>query len=93
MDESSIEKPSVADAPPLARRSFIKDSGLMIAGGAIGGAIAVGKAVHGGKSAPIKIAIVGCGRRGRELADATLAVPGESVQIVALADGPRAKYP
>ena len=70
----------------LARRSFIKDSGLMIAGGAIGGAIAVGKAVQGGRNAPIKVALLGCGRRGRELADAIMAVDNETVQIVALAD-------
>ncbi|MCA9140568.1 MAG: Gfo/Idh/MocA family oxidoreductase [Planctomycetales bacterium] len=74
------------DASSLARRSFIKDSGLMIAGGAIGGAIAVGKAVKGGPNSPIKIALVGCGRRARELADAVMAVPNESVQLVALAD-------
>ena len=58
----------------------------MIAGGAIGGAIAVGKAVQGGRDAPIKVAIVGCGRRGRELADAVMAVEQESVRLVGLAD-------
>ncbi|WP_372895829.1 Gfo/Idh/MocA family protein [Stieleria sp.] len=69
-----------------ARRSFIKDSGLMIAGGAIGGAVAVGKAVQGGSTAPIKIAIIGCGRRARELADAVWAIDDEAVQLVGLAD-------
>ncbi|QDV44760.1 Inositol 2-dehydrogenase/D-chiro-inositol 3-dehydrogenase [Stieleria neptunia] len=58
----------------------------MIAGGAIGGAVAVGKAVQGGSNAPIKIAIVGCGRRARELADAVWAVDDEAVQLVGLAD-------
>lgn len=58
----------------------------MVVGGAIGGAIAAGKAVHGGSTAPIKIAFVGCGRRARELADAVLTVPNESVTIVGLAD-------
>ncbi|QEF99120.1 Inositol 2-dehydrogenase [Stieleria maiorica] len=58
----------------------------MIAGGAIGGAIAVGKAVHGGNDAPIKVAIVGCGRRARELSDAIWSVDDETVQLVALAD-------
>lgn len=58
----------------------------MIAGGAIGGAIAVGKAVKGGPEAPIKIAFVGCGRRARELADAAMAIPNETVRLVALAD-------
>ena len=58
----------------------------MIAGGAIGGAVAVGKAVQGGSNAPIKIAIVGCGRRARELADAVWAVNDETLQLVGLAD-------
>jgi len=74
------------ESSSLARRSFIKDSGLMIAGGAIGGAVAVSKAVHGGASAPIKVAFVGCGRRARELADAVLSIEEETVQVVALAD-------
>ena len=74
------------ESSSFARRSFIKDSGLMIAGGAIGGAIAVGKAVHGGNTAPIKVAFIGCGRRARELADAILAVENESVRVVGLAD-------
>lgn len=86
MSESDHSEITNREASSLARRSFIKDSGLMIAGGAIGGAIAVGKAVQGGRNAPIKIGIVGCGRRGRELADAVMAVEDESVQIVALAD-------
>lgn len=58
----------------------------MIAGGAIGGAMAAGKAVHGGTTQPIKIAVVGCGRRGRELVDAALSLESESVQLVGLAD-------
>ncbi len=58
----------------------------MIAGGAIGGAIAVGKAVQGGNDAPIKIAIVGCGRRARELSDAIWSVDNEAAELVALAD-------
>jgi predicted dehydrogenase len=70
----------------FARRSFIKDSGLMIAGGAISGAMAVGQSVHGESSSPLKIALVGCGRRGRELIDAALAVESESVQLVGLGD-------
>jgi predicted dehydrogenase len=74
------------DPSSLARRNFIKDSGLMIAGGAIGGTVAIGNAVHGGTAVPIKVAFVGCGRRARVLADAVLAIKEENVRIVALAD-------
>ncbi len=58
----------------------------MIAGGAISGSMAVTKSVHGDASSPIKIALVGCGRRGRELVDAALSLKNESVQLVGLGD-------
>lgn len=58
----------------------------MIAGGAIGSAVAVSKAVQRGDDSPLKIAIVGCGRRARELADAALTIDDQRVEVVALAD-------
>lgn len=68
------------------RRTFIRDSGLMIAGGAIGTAVAASRAVHAGADDSVRVAFVGCGRRARHLADAVLAAGGPSTKIVALAD-------
>ncbi|MCO8123408.1 Gfo/Idh/MocA family oxidoreductase [Stieleria sp. TO1_6] len=75
------------ESTSVARRLFMKDSGLMIAGGAIGGAMAVGKAVHGGTgTTPLRIAFAGCGTRARTLADTVLGLGPESVRLVGLAD-------
>ncbi|WP_161604601.1 Gfo/Idh/MocA family protein [Roseiconus nitratireducens] len=70
----------------VGRRNFIKDSGLMIAGGAIAGAMAAGQAASANAGEPIRIAFVGCGRRGRALAEAVLKVGGDSVRLTGLAD-------
>ena len=71
---------------PCVRRSFIKESGLMIAGGAIGGAVAAKEVVEGTHPRPIKIAVLGCGKRARTLVEAALSIEGQPVRVVGLAD-------
>jgi predicted dehydrogenase len=75
-----------SDPSSVVRRHFIKDSGLMIAGSAIGGAMAARRAVAGDRGKPIRVAFVGCGRRGRELAGAVLGQSNAPVRLVGLAD-------
>lgn len=57
----------------------------MIAGGAIGGAMAAGKAVAARSNGPLRIAVVGCGRRARALLDSALSQE-ESLRVIALGD-------
>ncbi|MEO1524454.1 MAG: Gfo/Idh/MocA family oxidoreductase [Planctomycetota bacterium] len=75
----------MTDQSSVARRNFIRKSGLMIAGGAISGAMVAGKAVAGRSRRPIRVGVVGCGRRARALLDSVLSID-ESVRVVALAD-------
>ncbi|MEO1617918.1 MAG: Gfo/Idh/MocA family oxidoreductase [Planctomycetota bacterium] len=54
------------------RRNFIRDSGLLIAGGAIGGASHGAPASQPVDVQPLRVAFVGCGRRARELSSVLL---------------------
>lgn len=93
--------PSQHPVPP-SRRSFLRDGGLLLAGGALGGGstdrvqtpppkaaeISAPEAAicHVGGSDRLRLGLVGCGRRGTQLALDCLAVGGEGVEWVALAD-------
>lgn len=77
----------MTESSSVARRNFIRKSGLMLAGGAIGGAMSADNADAAsaqGRDA-LRIGIVGCGRRARALVDAVLS-QDESIRIVALGD-------
>jgi len=66
------------------RREFLATSGL-IAGGAMAGSLAVGRACHAAGSDGLKIGLIGCGGRGAGAVRSALAVdPG--AKLVAMAD-------
>ncbi|HBE72235.1 MAG TPA: oxidoreductase [Planctomycetaceae bacterium] len=66
------------------RRNFVKTSGLVAASGAALSSSIAGKA-HAGGSDEIRIALVGCGGRGRGAAE-NLFKSGGNVKLVAVAD-------
>lgn len=79
--------PGPSDDGNASRRSFIKGSGLMLAGGAIVGsnlAVAQGAHVFGGDT--IKIGLVGCGGRGTGAAIQAMNTTGGGTKLVAMAD-------
>jgi len=80
--KNTIE-PSVSGS----RRNFIKDSGLLIAGGAIvGGGLSVAQAAHAYGSDLIKVGLIGCGGRGTGAAVQALNTSGGDVRITAMGD-------
>jgi len=75
------------------RREFIKRSSLLVAGGAVGGGLTVRRAAHASGTDEIRIALVGCGRRGTRAAIEALntaksehLTPNGPVKLIALAD-------
>ncbi|TWU02777.1 Gfo/Idh/MocA family protein [Stieleria varia] len=96
-DEPSVKSPSGASSTrPLtqsaSRRGFIKGGSLMLAGGALGNALAVAQNAHAFGSDEIRVALVGCGRRGTQSAIAALgksaqqSTSGGRVVLIAMAD-------
>lgn len=69
------------------RRSFIKDGGMMLAGGAIvGSSLTVAQAAHAFGSDTIRVGLIGCGSRGTGAAVQALGTHGGDVRLVAMAD-------
>jgi len=69
------------------RRSFFKDSGLLLAGGAlVGGPLPGVPTVHSFGSDVIRIGLVGCGGRGTAAAIQALNTSGGEVRLTAMAD-------
>ena len=75
------------------RRDFIKASSLLVAGGAVGGGLAVARSAHAYGSDEIRIGLIGCGGRGTGAVQQALNTaknpamrPNGSVKLVALAD-------
>lgn len=67
------------------RRTFLKTSSLLVAGGAVAGQLNVARAAHAYGSDTIKIGLIGCGGRGTGAADQAMNTEG-SVKIVAMGD-------
>ncbi len=68
------------------RRDFIRQSGLLVAGGAIAGQLAIGRSAHAAGSDTIKIGLIGCGGRGTGAAIQALNTSGGEVKVVAMGD-------
>ncbi|MEL6106927.1 MAG: Gfo/Idh/MocA family oxidoreductase [Planctomycetota bacterium] len=77
----------MTDSSSVARRNFFRKSGLMIAGGAIGGAMAAddSQAVSVPQHDSLRVAVIGCGRRARALLEAVLS-QDQTIRVVALGD-------
>jgi predicted dehydrogenase len=78
-------KPSQAEAA-VTRRSFLKSTSTAVAGGALLGALPVERFAHAASPGDtIRVALVGCGGRGRGAAAQALKTAGD-VKLVAVAD-------
>ena len=78
-------KPAPSD-PAVTRRSFLKSTSTAVAGGALLGALPVERFALGASPGDtIRVAVVGCGGRGRGAAAQALKTTGD-VKLVAVAD-------
>ncbi len=66
------------------RRDLFRNTGQLAAASALA-RVAIPQA-HAGEDNTIKLAIVGCGRRGTGAVGNALSVPGENVELIAMAD-------
>jgi predicted dehydrogenase len=67
------------------RRTFIKRSSLLVAGGTVAGSLSLARAAHAFGSDVIKIGLIGCGGRGTGAADHAMNTQGPT-KLVAMAD-------
>ena len=67
------------------RRNFLKDSSLLVAGGAVLSQLSVARAAHAYGDGTLKFGLIGCGGRGTGAAHDVLTSPGP-VKLVAVAD-------
>src|SRR6185295_14215408 len=71
----------------VTRRSFLKSTSTMVAGGALVGTLPVERFALGASPGDtIRVALVGCGGRGSGAADQALHAGGDGVKLVAIAD-------
>jgi myo-inositol 2-dehydrogenase/D-chiro-inositol 1-dehydrogenase len=69
------------------RRNFFKDSGLLLAGGAlVGGQLAIARSAHAFGAGAIRVGLIGCGGRGTGALIQALGTTGGDVRLVAMAD-------
>lgn len=83
----SQSKPQSTSQAAASRRSFIKGSGMMLAGGAIVGTnLSVARGAHAFGSDVIKLGLIGCGGRGTGAAIQAMNTTGGNTKLVAMAD-------
>jgi len=67
------------------RRQFLKTSTILSAGAAMVGGLTIAQSAHAAGSDEIKVALIGCGSRGRAAVSDRVQV-GDNVKVVAVAD-------
>jgi predicted dehydrogenase len=67
------------------RRKFIRDSSLLVAGGAVAGQLALSRSAHAFGSDEIRIGLIGCGGRGTGAASQAMNTEGPT-RLVAMGD-------
>lgn len=72
-------------AAPLTRRGFLAHTSAAMAGGVVLGTLAADRLAHAGGTEQLKIALIGCGKRGAGAASQALSTEGP-VKLVAMAD-------
>ncbi len=83
----SESKDSAAKASNSSRRTFLRNSSLLVAGGAMVGAnLSLARAAHPYGSDTIKVGLVGCGGRGTQAVQQAMNTAGGEVKLVAMAD-------
>ncbi len=75
-----------APASRTSRRSFIKTSSLLVAGGAVGSNLSLARSAHAAGQDLITIGLVGCGGRGTGAAVQALNTTSGPIKLVAMAD-------
>ena len=83
MGQRSSEKKMPASQST--RRTFIKNSSLLVAGGAVAGQLALSRSAHAFGSDEIKIGLIGCGGRGTGAAGQAMNTEGKT-KLIAMAD-------
>jgi myo-inositol 2-dehydrogenase/D-chiro-inositol 1-dehydrogenase len=78
---------SPAPSKTSSRRSFLKSSSLLVAGGAIAASqVQVARGAHAYGSDTIKLGLIGCGGRGTGAAVQAMNTSGGEVKLIAMAD-------
>ncbi len=85
MKPTESSSPPHGPAPRPSRRTFIKDSSLLVAGGAVAGPLSFDARVHAHGSDEIRLGVVGCGQRGTALVHQALG-SAPNVKLIAMAD-------
>ena len=81
-----MHKPAAAP-PGTSRRTFLRNSSLLVAGGAIAASqIRVAQAAHAFGSDTIKIGMIGCGGRLTEAVHQAMSTTGGEIKLMAMAD-------
>ncbi|MCA9191526.1 MAG: Gfo/Idh/MocA family oxidoreductase [Planctomycetales bacterium] len=86
MQDSNPQKPTSDPTTGASRRSFIKGSSLLLAGGTVANTLPVARAAHAFGSDTIKIGLVGCGGRGTGAANQAMDTTGGDVRLTCMAD-------
>jgi len=85
--ENKSRAANVGSRSAASRRNFFKDSGLLLAGGAlVGGQLSLARAAHAYGAETIRIGLVGCGGRGTAAVIQSLNTTGGDVRLTAMAD-------
>ncbi len=80
----SIDNPT-PNSPPVTRRAFLANSSVALLGGAVLPTFAAAAPAPAAGAEPLKIALIGCGKRGSGAANQALTTSGQ-VKLVAMAD-------
>ncbi len=82
-----MSQDSKKNPPHASRRDFIRDSSLLVAGGAVvGGSLSLARSAHAAGSDVVKIGLVGCGGRGTGAARQAMNTHSSRVELVAMGD-------
>src|SRR5881392_3205126 len=78
---------SPAPANSTSRRTFLRNSSLVIAGSAIAASqVQIARGAHAFGSDTIKLGLVGCGGRGSQAVQQAMNTSGGEVKLIAMAD-------
>ena len=76
-----------AAAKSTSRRTFLRNSSLLVAGGAmVAGQISVARGAHAFGSDTIKVGMIGCGGRNTQAVQQAMNTTGGEVKLIAMAD-------
>lgn len=85
--ENKSRAANIGNGSAASRRNFFKDSGLLLAGGAlVGGQLSLARAAHAYGAGTIRVGLVGCGGRGTAAVIQALNTTGGDVRLTAMAD-------